>query len=170
MFSYCTDYAATMPDVTIYINCDTILAVNLGMFDIGDNDEFIFVIKNYDYIDSPHVFLFKARKADIDKNGEVIFKITPEVSKQIKPSAFYNFSVMVNAFDTKATAIYKKLTDNGRVLVAYGAQDMLVKPNAEEAGYEVVSVRIEPVDDSSTSEPNKYLSSKIIGVRFEEVL
>ena len=51
MFSYCTDYLATMPDITVYMNCDTRLAINLGMFNLSENDEFIFAIKNYSYIE-----------------------------------------------------------------------------------------------------------------------
>jgi hypothetical protein len=152
------------------MNCDTRLAVNLRMFDLGDNDEFIFAIKNYSHIDSPYVFLFRARNTDIDENGEVIFKITPEASKNIKPGAFYNFSVMMNAFDLREPTEYKKLTDNGRVLIEYGAQDMLTKPEADEVNYEVISVRLEPIADTEAGEPSKYLSSRIVGVRLEEVL
>jgi hypothetical protein len=159
-----------MPDVTVYMNCDTRLAVNLRMFDLGDNDEFIFAIKNYSHIDSPYVFLFRARNTDIDENGEVIFKITPETSKNIKPGAFYNFSVMLNAFNLREPTEYKKLTDNGRVLIEYGAQDMLTKPEADEVNYEVISVRLEPIADTEAGEPSKYLSSRIVGVRLEEVL
>lgn len=170
MLSYCTNYLATMPDITVYMNCDTRLAINLRMFDLGDDDEFIFAIKNYNHIDSPYVFLHRATKDDIDDNGEVIFKIAPEVSKHIKPGAFYNFSVMANAFNVKEPTEYKKLTDNGRVLIEYGAQDMLTKPEADEVNYEVLSVRLEPLPDSNTGEPNKYMSSRIIGMRLEEVL
>ena len=47
MLSYCTNYLATMPEITVYMNCDTRLAVNLSMFELGENDEFIFAIKNY---------------------------------------------------------------------------------------------------------------------------
>jgi hypothetical protein len=160
-----------MPDITVYMNCDTRLAVNLRMFDLGDNDEFIFAIKNYSHIDSPYAFLFRARKTDIDDNGEVIFRITPEASKSIKPGAFYNFSVMLNAFDLQEPTEYKKLTDNGRVLIEYGAQDMLVKPEAGEVGYDIISVRLEPVTDGTETEPDsKYLSSRIVGIRLEEVL
>jgi hypothetical protein len=35
-----------MPDITVYMNCDTRLAINLSMFNLGENDEFIFAIKN----------------------------------------------------------------------------------------------------------------------------
>ena len=170
MLSCCTNYLATMPDITVYMNCDTRLAINLRMFDLGDDDEFIFAIKNYNHIDSPYVFLHRATKDDIDDNGEIIFKIAPDVSKRLKPGAFYNFSVMANAFNVKEPTEYKKLTDNGRVLIEYGAQDMLTKPEAGETSYEVVSVRLEPVSDDVVSTPNKYMSSKIIGMRLEEVL
>ena len=170
MFSYCTDYLATMPDITVYMNCDTRLAINLGMFNLSDNDEFIFAIKNYSYIDSQYVFLFRAKATDIDENGEVIFKITPEVSKKIKPGAFYNFSVMANAFNLREPTEYKKLTDNGRVLIEYGAQDLLTKPEPDEVNYEVISVRLEPVAGEDTGEVSKYLSSRITGIRLEEVL
>ena len=113
-----------MPDIVVYMNCDTRLAINLRMFNLGDNDEFIFAIKNYSYINSPYVFLFKARKSDIDENGEVIFKITPAASKHLKPGAFYNFSVLINAFDKRKETEYKKLTDNGNVLIQYSQTNL----------------------------------------------
>ena len=166
-----TNYLATMPEITVYMNCDTRLAINLRMFNLSDKDEFIFTIKNYDYIDSGYVYLYKARTSDIDENGEVIFKISPEISKQIKPGAFYNFAIMENAFDLRTPTEYKKLTDNGAINIEYGAQDLLVKPDAETAGYDAVdSIRLEEIsEESSESTPNTYLSSRLVGVRFEEV-
>ena len=171
MIGGCTNYLATMPEITVYMNCDTRLAINLRMFDLGDNDEFIFAIKNYNYIDSGYVYLFRARKKDIDKNGEVIFKITPEVSKQLKPGAFYNFSILANAFDLRAPTEYKKLTDNGAIHIEYGAQDILVKPAEGEVGYDnITGIRLEPVsDENADSVLSPYASSRIIGVRVEEV-
>ena len=53
MIGGCTNYLATMPEITVYMNCDTRLAINLRMFDLSDNDEFIFAIKNYDYNKQP---------------------------------------------------------------------------------------------------------------------
>lgn len=171
MLSRCTNYLATMPEITVYMNCDTRLAINLRMFDLGDNDEFIFAIKNYNYIDSGYVYLYRARKSDIDDNGEVIFKITPEVSKQIKPGAFYNFSIMANAFDLRLPTEYKKLTDNGAINIEYGAQDLLVKPEADEEGYEEIdSMRLEPVSDETADDTlSPYVSSRLVGMRLEEV-
>ena len=170
MIGGCTNYLATMPEITVYMNCDTRLAINLRMFDLSDNDEFIFAIKNYNYIDSGYVYLFRARKKDIDKNGEVIFKITPEVSKRIKPGAFYNFSILANAFDLRAPTEYKKLTDNGAIHIEYGAQDILVKPAEGEVGYDnITGIRLEPVsDENADSVLSPYASSKIVGIRVEE--
>ena len=170
MIGGCTNYLATMPEITVYMNCDTRLAINLRMFDLSDNDEFIFAIKNYNYIDSGYVYLFRARKKDIDKNGEVIFKITPEVSKRIKPGAFYNFSILANAFDLRAPTEYKKLTDNSAIHIEYGAQDILVKPAEGEVGYDnITGIRLEPVsDENADSVLSPYASSKIVGIRVEE--
>jgi hypothetical protein len=159
-----------MPDITVYINCDTRLAVNLRMFDLGDNDEFVFAIKNYNHINSPYVYLFKARKTDIDENGEVLFKIAPEVSRQIKPGAFYNFSVLLNAYDPKKETEYKKLTDNGNIRLEYGAQDLQTKPSSNDPKGEIVSVRFELLpENEEAGVPSQYLSSKIVGMRLEEV-
>ena len=170
MLGSCTNYLATMPEITVYMNCDTRLAINLRMFELSDKDEFIFAIKNYDYIESDYVYLYRARTTDIDENGEVMFKITPEVSKRIKPGAFYNFSILANAFDLKVPTEYKKLTENGAIHIEYGAQDLLVKPADGEAGYNVDSVRLEPISDENTgSEPSTYLSSRLVGIRLEEV-
>ena len=166
MLSYCTNYLATMPDITVYMNCDTRLAINLKMFNLGENDEFIFAIKNYGYIDSPYVFLFRARKEDIDENGEVIFKITPEASKNLKPGAFYNFAVLINAFDPKKETEYKKLTDNGNIQIEYGAQDLMIKPEPGEFQGSIVGVRLELLDEISSVDPDLY-KCEVLGVRLE---
>ena len=166
MLDYCTNYTATMPDIVVYLNCDTTLAINLRIFNLGENDEFIFAIKNYSYIESPYVFLFKARASDIDENGEVIFKITPAASKRLKPGAFYNFAMLHNAFDSRRETEYKKLTENGRVILEYGAQDILVKEDAGIQDGEVIGMRLELTDAITEPEANKYMGT-IANVRLE---
>lgn len=170
MFSYGTNYLATMPEITVFMNCDTRLAINLRVFNLGENDEFIFAIKNYSYIDSPYVFLFRAKASDMDKNGEVLFKITPEASKRIKPGAFYNFSVLMNAFDSKKETEYKKLTDNGDIRIEYGAHDLTVKPDFKpgEEPYisTVLGMRLELLDEISSIGPDKY-KCEVQGIRLE---
>ena len=147
MHGYCTSYDLVMPDIVVYINCDTRLALNLDLFDLGDADEFIFAIKNYDYIDSPYVFLFRAKKSDIDENGEVIFKITPEDSKLLKPGAFYNLSVLINAFNENEPTEYRKLTGNGNIIIEYGAQDLSIFNEVIDTfGYEIIDVSLEPLE------------------------
>ena len=160
-----------MPEITVYMNCDTRLAINLAMFELSDKDEFIFAIKNYNYLESGYVYLFRARSSDIDANGEVIFKITPEVSKLLKPGAFYNFAILTNAFDPKASTEYKKLTDNGDIRIEYGAQDLLVKPNEGDEHYDNIdNIRLEHIsDDAPDSAHNAYVSSKLAGLRLEEI-
>lgn len=149
MLSYCTNYLATMPEITVYINCDTRLAINLSVFDLQE-DEFIFVIKNYDYIESPAAFMFRAKKDDIDDNGEVIFKISPKESRKIKPGAFYNLALLKNAFSKTKPVEYKKLTENGAIRLEYGAHDLdLDDPDFDtEAleGIQVAGIRLERVD------------------------
>lgn len=159
-----------MPEITVYMNCDTRLAINLRMFDLGENDEFIFAIKNYSYIDSPYVFLFRARKDDIDENGEVIFKITPAASKHLKPGAFYNFAVLMDAFDPKKETEYKKLTDNGNINIEYGAQDLTIEPEQDEKDFacSIVGVRLELLDAISAIDPEKF-KCEVLGVRLEPV-
>ena len=154
-----------MPDITVYMNCDTRLAINLRMFDLGENDEFIFAIKNYNYIDSNSVFLFRARKDDIDENGEVIFKITPEASKNLKPGAFYNFAILVDAFDIKKETEYKKLTDNGNINIEYGAQDLALSAETDVPIYnEIIGMRLEPTSQSEASG-----HGEVVGVRLEYI-
>ncbi len=171
MIGGCTNYLATMPEITVYMNCDTRLAINVSLFELSDKDEFIFAIKNYNYIDSDYVYLHRARKKDIDQNGEIIFKITPEISKRIKPGAFYNFSILANAFDLRAPTEYKKLTDNGAINIEYGAQDILVKPAEGEVGYDdIIDIKLKPVsDENADSILSPYASSRIVGMRVEEV-
>lgn len=169
MLSYCTNYWATMPNITVYMNCDTRLAINLRMLDLGENDELIFAIKNYSYIDSPYVFLFRARKSDIDENGEVIFKITPSASKLLKPGAFYNFAVLINAFDPKQETEYRKLTNNGDIIIEYGAQDLQIKteePNSGISKCDIISMRLELIDEISSVNPDKS-KCEVLGVRLE---
>lgn len=170
MLSYCTNYAATMPDIIVYMNCDTRLAINLRMFNLGDNDEFIFAIKNYSYIDSPYVYLFRARKSDMDKDtGEVIFAIPPAASKHLKPGAFYNFAVMLNAFSRTEPTEYKKLTENGNIIIEYGAQDLLVQNNAGAPEGEIIGMRLEPTNEIVDPEANKYMST-IVDIYLEEIV
>ena len=149
MLSYCTDYLATMPDITVYMNCDTRLAINLSLFNLNKNDEFVFAIKNYDYVESSCAILKRFSIDDIDDNGEVLFKITPEESKLLKPSAFYNFSILINAFNRNAETEYKKLTDNGNIILEYGAHDLTIPqeqlPLTGDAFF-VTDVRLEAPD------------------------
>ena len=168
MLSYCTDYLATMPDIPVYMNCDTYLAINLKALNLGENDEFIFTIKNYDHIDSPYVFLFRARLLDMDKNGEVIFRIDPDISKKIKPGAFYTFTALVNAFNKHEITGYKKLTDNGRILVEYGAHDLALPITEENTSpfNDVSDVRLEVVDDNTLNTIKA--KDVIIGISLEE--
>ena len=168
MFSYCANYNATMPDITVYMNCDTRLAINLRMFNLGDNDEFIFAIKNYSYIDSPYVFLFRARKSDMDENGEVIFKITPAASKHLKPGAFYNFALLQNAFDRRKETEYKKLTENGNIKLEYGAQDILVYDEYDDPESEITGVRLELVNEFTEPTANKFIG-EVVGMRLEPI-
>lgn len=165
MRNCCTNYLAHMPDITVYMNCDTRLAINLRLFDLGENDEFIFAIKNYSYIDSPYVFLFRARKADIDENGEVLFKITPAASKHLKPGAFYNFALLANAFDPKKETEYKKLTENGNINIEYGAQDIQIKNDFTTNGFELAGIRLELLDSASQANPQVF--GEIVGMRLE---
>ena len=158
MFSYCTNYSATMPDITVFMNCDTRLAINLRQFNLEDNDEFIFAIKNYSYIDSSYVFLFKARNSDMDENGEVIFRIPPSVSKRIKPGAFYNFSTVKNAFDLRRETEYKKLSSNGNIIIDYGAHDLLIVDEAIESESDIIGMRLERVDDDSPLYSNRFMN------------
>lgn len=161
MFSCDNKYNAELPNLTVYMNCDTRLAINLRLLDLEDSDELIFVIKNYNYVDSPYVFLFRARNSDMDEHGEVIFKIPPAASKRLKPNAFYNFVILLNAFDPKKETEYKKMTSNGKVIIEYGAQDLTIPPEAEpdfangKFNGTIVGMRLEEVT-SDASASNKY--------------
>ena len=168
MLSCCTKYLAAMPDITVYMNCDTRLAINLSLFDLGEHDEFIFAIKNFSYIDSTYVFLFRATKKDMDEHGEVFFNIDPDASKKIKPGAFYNFAVLLNATHPHEPVEYKKLTENGHINIEYGAQDLaLPEPEAPALPYkEIVSARLEPTEDESSGVVN----GVILDVRLEDNL
>jgi hypothetical protein len=112
------------------------------------------------------VFLFRARRADIDENGEVIFKITPAASKHLKPGAFYNFSVLADAFDPKKETEYKKLTENGNINIEYGAQDLTIKTELSDSNFSVESVRLELLDEISSIKPNEIMG-QIVGMRLE---
>jgi hypothetical protein len=166
MLSKCVNYTAVVPDITVYMNCDTRLAINLRMFDLNEYDEFIFTIKNYDYIDSSYVFLFRARKEDIDKNGEVIFSIDPDTSKNIKPGAFYNLGLLVNAFNPNKLTEYRKLTKNGSIKIEYGAQDLaLVEPEKPKVAFtDILAARLEPAEEIG----NCVAKGAIVDMRLEE--
>jgi hypothetical protein len=150
------------------MNCDTILAVNLRALELGTNDEFIFVIKNYDYINSPYVYIFRAKSTDMNRDGEVIFKIPAATVKHMKSNAFYTMAVLVDAFDTKRETVYNKLTDNGRVIIDYGAQNLIVADVDGVDDYEIVSMRLEPVGDNADF-TSCAIANEIVGVSLELV-
>jgi hypothetical protein len=154
-----------MPELTIYMNCDTRFAINMRVFDLGANDEFIFAIKNYDYIESDYVYLYRARLRDIDENGEIIFKIPPQTSKRIKPGAFYNFALLANAYDRKQPTEYKKLTENGSIRIEYGAQDILVKRDLDsEFAENIVAAKLVDPDTVINKQENPKVGQYISGV------
>lgn len=159
MRSYCTDYLATMPDITINMNCDNRLAINLDELKIGENDEFIFAIKNYNHIDSPYAFLFRTRTEYKNKNGEVIFKISAEETKKLKPGAFYNFAILINAYDKLKETEYKKLTSNGKIFIEYGAQDIL---EPKESIGEIVRAAATDFDYPVLDRTSTFISQEII--------
>lgn len=145
--SYATNYAAEMPDITINSNCDTILAINLSSFNLDEQDEFVFTIKNYDYADSSYVFIYKCTAADANTNGEVLFKVPSITTANIKHGAFYSLGVLTNAFNRTQETIYKKLTEKGNILVDYGMQDLTVKTDFTNIGYEIIGMHLEPADN-----------------------
>lgn len=169
MLSCYKNHFETMPEITVYMNCDTRLAINLRVFDLSEYDEFIFTIKNYDYIDSSYAFIFRARKSDMDENGEVIFKIDPDTSKTIKPGAFYNFSLLENAFNKYELTEYKKLTGNGTIKIEYGAHDLVIPgPEAPAVAFnEITDARLEAISDTETVH-NK-INGAIIGFDLDEI-
>ena len=166
--SYQTNYSTTAQDLTVHMNCDTVLAVNLRALELGTNDEFIFVIKNYDYINSPYVYIFRAKSSDMNRDGEVIFKIPSSASKHIKPGAFYVMAVLADAFDTKRETIYKKLVENGKIIVDYGAHDLIVSDIDGIDDYDIISMRLELVDDG-TDFASCAIANEIIGLSLELV-
>ena len=166
MQSYQTNYSTTVPDIVVHTNCDTILAVNLRALELGAKDEFIFVIKNYDYIDSPYVYIFRAKSSDVNRDGEVIFKIPSSASKHMKHDAFYSMAVLVDAFDVKRETVYKKFGDNGKIILSYGAQDLIVSDIAGIDDYEIISMRLEPVADD-TDFISCAIANEIVGMSLE---
>ena len=155
MLNCCVDRLTPLPDINIYINCDTILAINLSAFNINEYDEFVFTIKNFDYIDSSYVFIYKATLQDINDDGEIIFAIGPDTSKNIKPGAFYNFELLVNSFNPGSSTLCKKLTENGKVNIKYGAQDLaLMEADSDELDPEsitITGIRLKAIEEDNNN-------------------
>jgi hypothetical protein len=102
----------------------------------------------------------------MDERGEVIFNIDPDASKNIKPGAFYNFAVLQNAFNKNKPSEYKKLTENGKVNIEYGAHDLVItKPDEQESLYDVLRARVELTDDDSSG----VISGAITKFRLEDI-
>ena len=95
--------------------------------------------------------LSSSGKKDMNANGEVIFNIDPDASKNIKPGAFYNFALLVNAFNPSELTEYKKLTENGKVNIEYGAQDLALPAPEEPVSpfSEILAARLEQTDSVS---------------------
>ena len=161
------DNLVKVPDITIFMNCDTCLAINLATCTLSDKDELVFVIKNYDYIDSSYAFLFKTNTTEMDENGEVIFSIDPDAAKNIKSGAFYNLAVLVNAFDMNRPTEYRKLTENGKITIEYGAHDLaLPEPVEPTSPYrEILAARVEPTNEVTCGTA----PGAIIGVALEKL-
>jgi hypothetical protein len=94
----------------------------------------------------------------MDENGEVLFKIPAKTSKLLKPGSFYTFAVLADAYNKKSSTVYKRLTENGNVLIEYGTQDMLVKTDSDFIG-DIVAAKlvtpdtpIDPVENPQTGE------------------
>ena len=156
MQNYNKNCSIEMPDITVYMNCDTCLAINLSFLELTEYDEFIFNIKNYNYIDSASVFLLRVSPTATDKNGEVLFKIDPDISKKIKPSAFYNFAILKDVNNPHEPTEYQKLTGNGKIILDYGAHDLAL-PDITEVNSpfnDVLSARLEPADTVSNCRAN----------------
>lgn len=164
---YKQNYCVAMPNIVIYVNCDTHLALNLKAFDLNDGDEFIFVLKNYDYINSDYVYLFRASNADMNENGEVLFRIPARASKRLKPGAFYNFAVLVNANDKKQSTEYIKLMDDKKVKLEYGTQDMLVSDI--EIDEEIISAKLVSPETVVTGDIDPQIGDLLYGQLKQEV-
>jgi hypothetical protein len=158
-----------MPDVTVFVNCDTRLAINLNKFKLSPDDEFIFVIKNYSYIDSPCVFTHTATVMDVDVNGEIMFKITPAASKLIKPGAFYNFAVLSNAYNSTKPTEYRKLTGNGKINLEYGAHDITDNDEGVVSVDDIIDIRLEQIDENDNSVSDNYFIGNISDIRLERI-
>lgn len=134
------------PDIMVYMNCDTCFALNLSSFNLTEYDELIFTIKNASHRDSRGVFSLRVQKCDMDEKGEVLFKITPDIAKQLKYGAFYNIAILADFYDITKKTEYRKLTDNGKILLDYGAYDLSQEGPKEELFVDnIVGVRLEPV-------------------------
>lgn len=133
MLKYCSkNFNIELPNIVVHANCDTPFAINLLKFDLDAKDELVFTIKNYDYAGSPHIFIFKTSLGAADDNGEVFFKISSDCAKNIKPGAFYTFSVLTDTTD-KEDAYYNKITGNGKVIIDYSAPAVSAAINADNA-------------------------------------
>ena len=73
---------------------------------------------------------------------------------------------MLNAFDKRKETEYKKLTDNGNIIIEYGAQDLLVPYAEGESESEIISVRLEPVEDDMPLTANRFMG-EIVGMHLE---
>ena len=161
-----TNNSVAVPAIVVHVNCDTCLAIKLSAFKLSDYDEFIFAIKNYDYIDSSCVFLYRARKADMDENGEIIFNIDPDISKCIKPGAFYNMALLVNAFNYNEPSEYVKLVENGKINLEYGAHDLALEcAEANTSMFnEILAARVEATEKDSVGHTN----GAIVSIRLDD--
>ena len=119
----CSNQLQCVPDITVYVNCNTHFAINVKHFNLTDEETLVFAIKNYDYIGAPTIFTSEIVKDDENAKGECVIKIPPEVSRKIIPGAFYTF-VLVSTDTESGESIYTKLTKNGNINLDYGAPDL----------------------------------------------
>ena len=72
--------------------------------------------------------------------------------------------MLINAFDTKKETEYKKLTDNGNIIIEYGAQDILVRGENDDPESEIISVRLEPVEQAGILDANMFMGEVVVFV------
>ena len=145
MYKHFMSRSDDLPIVQLSVNCDTILAINTAEFNIQQNDELIFTIKNYDYIGAPAIFLKRICATEINSADEALFKVPPDIVQHIKPCAFWNISVLRNVYDAEKPTQHMRLTGNGRVTIAYGApyldtQSQPFEPDEDTAGIHLIPI------------------------------
>lgn len=104
-----------MPPIAIAVGCSSIITLDFSYFSCAEDEKIIFSFKNSTLKDAPVIFATTIDLADLDENNQIEIVVDETVANELTEKSFYTFTAEA------ADGTRRKLTDNGRIVLQYGA-------------------------------------------------